>query len=60
MERIIISAKLSGKIEVKKMNEVEYKYRCIICGNPTNNPDKICDNCKLSMVFNPDIPPNLF
>jgi len=34
---------------------------CKICGvNETNNPDGICDDCKLSILFNKDIPPNIF
>ena len=33
---------------------------CVICGvNETSNPDKICDECKLSIVFTKGIPPDL-
>ena len=34
--------------------------RCRICRvNDTPNPDGICDDCKLSLLFNPDVPPHL-
>ena len=42
---------------------MKYKKRgqnmiCIICGtNETENPDGICDDCKVSIVSD-DIPPN--
>ncbi len=30
-----------------------------ICGvNETDNPDDICDDCKVSIITNDDIPPN--
>ena len=32
---------------------------CKICGvNETNNPDGICDDCKVSIVGSDDFPPN--
>ena len=31
---------------------------CKICGvNETDNPDEICDDCKISIIGNKDIPP---
>lgn len=31
---------------------------CKICGvNETDNPDSICDDCKLSIINDEDIPP---
>ena len=31
---------------------------CKICGeNVTDNPDGICDDCKVSIISNDDIPP---
>jgi len=31
---------------------------CKICGvNETNNPDKICDDCKMSMISSDGVPP---
>jgi hypothetical protein len=33
---------------------------CNICGvNKTNNSDKICDGCKVSIISLDDIPPNI-
>jgi len=33
---------------------------CKICGvNETDNPDGICDDCKMAMISDKDIPPNL-
>ena len=33
---------------------------CCICGiNKTANPDAICDDCKLSILYDKDIPPDL-
>jgi len=33
--------------------------KCRLCGvNETSNPDGICDHCKLSLLFNPDLPPH--
>ena len=32
---------------------------CKICGvNETDNPDGICDDCKVSIISDEDIPPN--
>lgn len=32
-----------------------------ICGvNETDNPDEICDNCKVSIIDSDDIPPNFY
>ena len=32
---------------------------CKICGmNETDNPDGICDDCKVSIISADDIPPN--
>ena len=32
---------------------------CKICGvNETDNPDGICDDCKVSIISNEGIPPN--
>lgn len=31
----------------------------ICCKNETNNPDGICDDCKVSIISEDDIPPNL-
>jgi len=43
------------QISVKKVHIMPK----LICGiNETANPDGICDDCKLSMLFNKDIPPN--
>ena len=31
---------------------------CKICGfNETDNPDGVCDDCKVSIICNDDIPP---
>jgi len=31
-----------------------------ICGvNETDNPDGICDDCKVSIISSDDIPPNM-
>jgi len=33
---------------------------CEICGvNETDNPDGICDNCRVSIISSDEIPPNL-
>jgi len=33
---------------------------CKICGvNETDNPDEICDDCKVSIISDEDIPPNI-
>lgn len=33
---------------------------CKICGiNETDNPDEICDDCKLSILHTEEMPPNL-
>jgi hypothetical protein len=33
---------------------------CKICGvNETGNPDCICDDCKVSIINNDDIPPTI-
>ena len=33
---------------------------CKICGvNETDNPDRICDDCKFSIIGNDDIPSTL-
>jgi len=33
---------------------------CSICNtNPTTNLDGICDDCKVSILINEDLPPNL-
>lgn len=33
---------------------------CVICGdNMTDNPDGICDDCKLSILLNKDVPPDI-
>ena len=33
---------------------------CKICfDNETDNPDEICDDCKVSIISDDDIPPNL-
>ena len=32
---------------------------CKICGvNETDNPDDICDDCKVTIIRDDDIPPN--
>ena len=32
---------------------------CKICGiNETDNSDEICDDCKVSIISNEDVPPN--
>jgi hypothetical protein len=32
---------------------------CELCGvNETDNPDGICDDCKVSIIINDKIPPN--
>ena len=39
--------------------EEKEKMICKICGvNETDNPDDICDDCKVSIISNDDIPPN--
>jgi len=36
------------------------KYVCENCGiEETDNPDGICDDCKVSIISNDDIPPNV-
>ena len=33
---------------------------CKICGvNETDNPDGICDDCKMSMLHNKYVPPDM-
>lgn len=33
---------------------------CKICNmNETDNPDSICDDCKVSIISDEDIPPNI-
>jgi len=31
----------------------------ICCTNETDNPDDICDDCKVLIISNEDIPPNM-
>jgi len=32
---------------------------CKLCGEPTDNADGICDDCKLSIVHTKDLPPDM-
>jgi len=38
---------------------VLFNKNCKICGDETNNPDGICDDCKVSMMSEDDITPTL-
>jgi len=32
---------------------------CKICGEETDNPDGVCDECKFSVISIDEIPPNI-
>ncbi len=46
-------------VDIQPIKYPEGKVICCICGvNETTNPDGICNDCKLSILFNKNIPPN--
>jgi len=53
---------LKKNIKIKKSAGLKKSENmiCKICGvNETDNPDGICDDCKMAMISDRDIPPNL-